>query len=168
MKNYCLFVVLLYCFFALVLFACGTTRSVEEKAELSRDIEQAVKVRDFTFQANYAYPTGYRSVYLSHNYEVNLSPDTVKVYLPYYGRAYQASIDPRDGGFIFNSTNFTYQTSPGKRKESWTAQVKILDQDRPISFHFEIWGNGSASLHINDFNRQAISFEGVVYATAKE
>lgn len=160
--------VLLCCFIALVLPACGTARSAAEKAQLAHEIEQAVELSDFTFKATYAHPTGYRSVYLSPYYEVKILPDTVKAYLPYYGRAYRAPMDPREGGFSFNSTEFTYQSSPGKQKESWTAVVTILDQDRPVTFHFEIWGNGTASLHVNDFNRQTISFQGVVEITAKE
>lgn len=160
--------VLLCCFIALILPACGTSRSIAEKAQLTHEIEQAVKLSDFTFKATYAYPTGYRSVYLTPYYEVKISPDTVKAYLPYYGRAYRAPIDPREGGFNFNSTEFTYQSASGKRKESWTADVTILDLDRPVTFHFEIWGNGTASLHVNDFNRQTISFQGVVEITAKE
>lgn len=168
MKKHRFSGVLLCCFIALILPACGTARSAAEKAQLAHEIEQAVELSDFTFKATYAHPTGYRSVYLSPYYEVKILPDTVKAYLPYYGRAYRAPMDPREGGFSFNSTEFTYQSSPGKQKESWTAVVTILDQDRPVTFHFEIWGNGTASLHVNDFNRQTISFQGVVEITAKE
>jgi hypothetical protein len=168
MKKFLFSLFQLCCFITLILSACRTTHTIAEKTQQSREIEQAIEMKRFTFKANYAYPTGYRSVYLSPYYEVNVSPDTVKVHLPYFGRAYQAPIDLRDGGFNFNSTKFTYQSSPGKRNESWTTEVKMLDQERPLSFHFEIWGNGAASLHVYDFNKQAIMFQGVVEVTDRE
>ena len=155
--------VLLCCFIALILPACGTSRSIAEKAQLTHEIEQAVELSDFTFKATYAYPTGYRSIYLSPHYDVKVSPDTVKAYLPYYGRAYSAPMDPREGGFNFTSTRFAVQSSPGKRKGNWITEVTILDLDRPVTFLFDIWENGTARLDVNDMNRQPISFQGDIH-----
>jgi len=89
-------------FSLLFLWACGSTQTAAEKERLAAEIEDAVAMSDFTFKATYAYPTGYSSLYLSPYYDVKVSPDTVKVYLPYYGRAYRAPMDPREGGFQFH------------------------------------------------------------------
>ena len=159
MKKYALYGILMF-FFALLLHACGSSQSAAEKAQLASDIKKAVEMSDFTFEATYAYPTGYRSVYLSPSYDVRVTPDTVKAYLPYYGRAYRAPMDPREGGFQFASTDFTYSYGPGSRRGSWMAHITILDLDRPVTFSFDIWENGSSRLVVNDFNRQSISFQG--------
>ncbi|NLJ01030.1 MAG: DUF4251 domain-containing protein [Bacteroidales bacterium] len=144
----------------LFLYACGTTRTAAEKEKLAAEIARAVEVPDFTFKATYAYPTGYRSIYLSPFYEVKVNPDTVKAYLPYYGRAYSAPMDPREGGYRFTSTDFEYMAGPGKRKGNWEVEIKINDLDRPVTFRFDVWENGTGRLDVTDVNRQAISFQG--------
>ena len=159
MKKFALYGIGLF-FSALLLQACGTTRSAAEKEQMAVDIRQAVERSDFIFEATYAYPTGYRSVYLSPYYNVKVSPDTIKAYLPYYGRAYRAPMNPREGGFNFTSTNFDYKLIPGNKKGNWQSEVTIRDLDRPVTFRFDIWENGTARLDVNDMNRQAISFQG--------
>lgn len=159
MKKFALYGIGLF-FSALLLQACGTSRSAAEKEQIAAFIRHAVERSDFIFEATYAYPTGYKSVYLSPYYNVKVSPDTVKAYLPYYGRAYRAPMDPRDGGFNFTSTDFDYKLIPVNRKGNWQTEVTILDLDRPVTFRFDIWENGTARLDVNDMNRQAISFQG--------
>ena len=160
MKKHRFSGVLLCCFIALILPACGTARSAAEKAQLAHEIEQAVELSDFTFKATYAYPTGFRSLYLSPFYDVRVTTDTIEAYLPYYGRAYTASINSREGGYRFTSTRFEYQVNAGKKKGNWEAVVTLHDLDRPVTFRFDIWGNGTARLHVTDVNRQSISFQG--------
>lgn len=148
-------------FFLLVtVWSCGSTQSAAEKERLASEVKEALAQSSFRFEATYAYPTGYRPIYLSPYYDVTVSPDSVKAYLPYYGRAYRAPMDPREGGFQFTSTDFTYRYGPGTRKGSWMAHITIFDLDRPVTLSFDIWENGSARLVVNDFNRQAISFQG--------
>ena len=146
-------------FFAMMLLhSCGSTRSAAEKEKLATEIAQAVEIPDFTFKATYAYPTGYRSLYLSPYYDVKVSPDTVRAYLPYYGRAYSAPMDPREGGYRFTSTDFEYRANPGKRKGNWEAVI----------FRFDIWENGTGRLDLTDVNRQAISFQGDIEVKREE
>ncbi len=73
MKKVALYGIGLF-FSALLLQACGTTRSAAEKEQIAADIRHAVERCDFIFEATYAYPTGYRSVYLSPYYNVKVSP----------------------------------------------------------------------------------------------
>lgn len=144
----------------LTYWGCGSSQTVAEKEKLAMEVREGVEQSFFRFEAKYAYPTGYQPVYLSPYYDVTVSPDTVKAYLPYYGRAYRAPMDPREGGFQFTSTDFTYRYAPGKKRGSWMAKVTILDLDRPVTFTFDIWENGTSRLMVNDFNRQSISFQG--------
>ncbi len=141
-------------------WGCGTTQTAVEKEMLASEVREAVAEGSFRFEATHVYPTGFRSLYLSPHYDVTVTADTVKAHLPYYGRAYHAPLDPREGGFQFSSTDFTYRYAAGRRSGSWEARITILDQDRPITLIFDIWENGSSHLVVNDFNRQSISFQG--------
>ena len=145
-----------------LLTACGTAQTAAEKEAKAFEIRNAIDAFDFKFSATYAYPTGYRSIYLSPYYDVEVSPDTVNAYLPYYGRAYTAPMDPREGGIKFESTDFEYQTQPGKRAGNYLVTIRINDANRPIMLYFDIWENGSARLDVTDQNRQPISFQGDV------
>ncbi len=71
-------------------------------------------------------------------------------------------MDPREGGFNFTSTDFEYKLIPVKGKGNWQTEVTILDLDRPVTFRFDIWENGTARLDVNDMNRQAISFQEIL------
>lgn len=165
-KNGYLGIALLVTMF--LLQACGTAQTAAEKQKLAADIVNAVEVPDFTFKARHAYPSGYRSVYLSPYYDVKVGTDTVTAYLPYYGRAYRAPMDPREGGYRFTSTDFEYQAQPGNREGNWQVVVKINDLDRPVTFRFDIWENGSARLDVTDVDRQQISFQGEISVDNEE
>lgn len=150
---------------AIILFAgflasCGSAQNAAQKEAAAAKIRQQIQDFDFTFNATYAYPMGYKSIYLSPYYTVKVSQDTVKAYLPYYGRAYVAPMDPSRGGINFTSTKFDYRVKEGKKDGNWQVEIKTKDTDREILLNFDIWDNGSAKLDVTDPNRQPISFQG--------
>ena len=145
---------------AVGLTACATTQTAAEKEAIANEVNSRITDSDFTFKATYAYPTGFKSIYLSPYYDVKVSPDTVNAYLPYYGRAYVAPMDPREGGIKFVSTDFDYQVNPGKRKGNWQVNIRTRDTGREIFLYFDVWENGTARLNVTDTNRQPISFQG--------
>lgn len=145
---------------AIGLTMCGTAQTAAEKEAVAYEVNQRVNDFDFTFKATYAYPTGFRSIYLSPYYDVKVNPDTVRAYLPYYGRAYVAPMDPSKGGIKFTSTDFDYKVEPGRKKGNWQVSIRTRDTEREIFFFFDIWENGTARLNVTDTNRQPISFQG--------
>ncbi len=162
MKKQFFYIPLILLGVALYFTSCGTAQSAAEKEALAQEIAQNVNDLNFTFNATYAYPTGFRSIYLSPYYDVKVSQDTVKAYLPYYGRAYTAPMNPSEGGIKFTSTDFEYQVQPGKRNGNWLVQIRPNDLDRQVVLYFDIWENGTARLDVSDYNRQPISFQGNV------
>jgi hypothetical protein len=152
----------------LFFYACGSAQTAVEKEKLATDVRNAVEIPDFTFKATYAYPTGYKSIYLSPYYDVKVSPDTVAAYLPYYGRAYRAPMNPSEGGYRFTSTDFEYRVDKGKKKDNWDVEITLRDVGRPVTFRFDIWENGTARLIVEDVDRQSISFQGDVVVKKKE
>lgn len=141
--------------------ACGATQTAAEKEKLADDIRNAVETQRFVFKASYAYPTGYKSIYLSPFYDVKISPDTADVYLPFYGRAYTAPMNTSEGGYRFTSTDFDYKAET-QSKGNHRVVITFHDTDRSVIFQLDIWKNGKATLNVNDVNRQAISFSGNV------
>lgn len=152
----------------LLIQGCGSSRSVAEKEQIAAEIANAVNTSDFIFKATYAHPTGFRSMYLSPYYEVDVSPDTLDVYLPYYGRAYKAPMNSSEGGYRFTSVDFDYKVEPGNREGNWNVEIKINDLDRSVSFSFDIWENETSRLSIIDTDRQGISFRGNIVTAKSE
>ncbi|MEA5081777.1 MAG: DUF4251 domain-containing protein [Dysgonamonadaceae bacterium] len=144
----------------LIVSACGTKQTAAEKAAIAAGIAQQVEDQNFTFEADYVYPTGYKSMYLSPFYDVKVSKDTVDAYLPYFGRVYVAPTNPLEGGIQFLSKDFDYKVTKGKKADKWLVDIKINDAGRQLLLQFEIWENGNTRLFVQDFNRQPISFSG--------
>lgn len=152
----------------LILQSCGTSRSAAEREQISAEIANAVNEFDFIFKATYAYPTGFRTRYLSPYYEVDVSPDTVDVYLPFFGRAYKAPMNPNEGGYRFTSVDFNYTVEPGKKEGNWYVMIKFNDIGRNVTFSFDIWDNETSRLSVTDTDRQGISFQGDIVTRKSE
>lgn len=148
--------------------ACGTTQSSAEKANESMLLTESINNLNFKFNASYAYPQNYKSIYLSPYYDVKVSPDTVEAYLPYYGRAYTAPMNSNDGGIKFISTKFDYEIQKGKKAGSWLVTIQTQDTQRPYLLYFDLWENGKASLNVNHPDKQSISFQGNIVPFTKE
>lgn len=144
----------------LILFSCGTSQTALEKAQQAELLSEHIKNFNFKFKATHAYPQNYKSIYLSSIYDVTVSPDSVQAYLPYYGRAYTAPMNPSEGGIKFISTDFKYEIEEGRKAGNWLIKIRTADTSRPYVLSFDLWENGSARLSVEDRDRQAISFQG--------
>ena len=146
----------------LVFTACAARQTTAESEAAAADIRNAIEVAEFRFVPRLANPSGFRSIHLQPNFDVRVSPDTVRVNMPFFGRAFRAPMHPTDGGFHFTSTDFEYSVVPARRAGNWLVQIVFRDLDRRIVFDFDIWENGSARLNIMDTDRQSISFQGEI------
>lgn len=142
--------------------------------------ETTVKIvadKNYTFVANTALPMsnndisrvlammpgsqGGGSINLTGSqYDVRVTKDSIVAYLPYYGRSFQAPMDPTQGGIKFTSKDFTYTESKNK-KGSYTIQINTKDVKREnYRFTINISTNGYASLTASSMNKQPIIFNG--------
>ena len=152
---------------SILFFSCGTSQTAIEKANQAQLMNEQIKNLNFKFNATYAYPLNYKSVYLSPYYDVKVSSDSVQAYLPYFGRAYSAPMNPSEGGIKFVSTKFEYEIEEGKKAGNWLITIRTEDTSRPFILYFDLWDNGSARLSVQDRDRQAISFQGNIEAQKK-
>uniref|UniRef100_UPI00261009EE DUF4251 domain-containing protein n=1 Tax=Chitinophaga sp. TaxID=1869181 RepID=UPI00261009EE len=97
-------------FFAL---SCSSTQQVPSGT--TADIKTIVPSRNFVFRMQSVLPMSGRTRQMAGDgYEVKVSKDTVDSWLPYFGRAYSAPIDPLNSGVTFISTDFEYTEAPRK------------------------------------------------------
>ena len=96
---------------------------------------------------------------ITGGFSLDVKGDTLRVYLPYIGRAYSAPYGSSDGGYDFTSTDYEYNIKEGKKK-SYNVTMKVKDKSVSSTFYFTIYDNGSASLRANSSDKQDISYNG--------
>lgn len=112
---------------AMVLTAvrCSNEVYAQNNSESEALISRAVETQNYVFKARQAMPSAGRTRQLNTDYDLRVSKDSVASWLPYFGRAYQAPLDPTKGGIQFTSTDFDYSTSP--RNDGWEITIKPKD-----------------------------------------
>lgn len=139
------------------LHQCTATKNIEKLT--STDIKNMIDSSQFVFNAERVNPMRGRTRYLTSSYDVTLKKDTLESFLPYFGRAYQAPMDPSKGGIQFTSTNFSYIVQ-NKGNDKWDVSIKPNDNQDVQEMQFNIFGNGSATLNVLSTHKDPISFTG--------
>lgn len=120
-------------------------------------IKSLVESQRYIFVAESANPLRGQSIFLSPGYTLSVSPDTIISNLPFYGRAYQAPMNPNEAGIKFTSSDFTYTIK--EKKRTWDVFIKTKDAGTS-QINLSIGSNGSASLRVTSMDKQSISFQG--------
>jgi Domain of unknown function (DUF4251) len=139
---------------------CSNEVYAQNNSESEALISRAVETQNYIFKAQQAMPTSGRTRQLNTDYDLRVSKDSVASWLPYFGRAYQAPLDPTKGGFQFTSTDFEYSTN--QRNDGWEITIKPKDTRDVQELFLTVFKNGSANLRVSSISRQPISFGGVV------
>jgi hypothetical protein len=137
------------------------SQDVKKEENLKTEIKALVENQRFQFAAQSASPMRGGSISLSPGYTFTVSPDTIISSLPYYGRAYQAPIDPSKAGYNFTSTDFIYALKE-RKKGGWDISIKPKDVTSSPQINLSISTDGYASVRIQSTDRQPISFRGVI------
>ncbi len=142
---------------SLILVQCTSTKSIEKLT--SDNIKSMIDSSRFIFNAERVNPLRGRTRYLTSSYDVTVKKDSVESFLPYFGRAYQAPMDPSKGGIQFTSTDFSYNVK-ASGNNGWDVIIKPKDYNEVQEMRFSIFGNGSASLSVTSTHKDPISFTG--------
>jgi hypothetical protein len=143
--------------------ASTTTVPAQDK---KTEIKDLVDARSYVFKAQTMLPMGGRSRQLTSDYDVKVAKDSIVSYLPYFGRAYTAPLDPSKGGIQFKSKDFEY-TATNKRKGGWDIVIKPKDAEDVRQMSLSISEDGYGSLQVLSNNRQPIIFNGYIRAREK-
>jgi hypothetical protein len=146
-------------------FLPGTGWTQQHKKDKKAEIKNLIQAQNYVFKAQSAMPMAGVTRQLTSDFDLQVSKDSIVSNLPYYGRAYTAPLNPSEGPLNFTSTNFQYLISNNK-KGGWNVTIIPKDLQDPRQLTLTIFDNGSASMLVNSYNRQAISFNG--YITAKK
>jgi hypothetical protein len=124
-------------------------------------LKTVIDLQNYVFVAQRATPMSGRSVQLTSGYDLEVTKTTIVSYLPYYGRAYSAPMDPTQSGLQFTSKKFEY-TAEAKEKGGWNVLIKLKDQREVSKMNLHISSSGYATLQVTCPNRQPISFYGQI------
>lgn len=135
--------------------AQGQSTTTEEKTA------SLIKSGEFVFTARTALPMRGSSRNLTSEYELSVSRDSIVSYLPYFGRAYTAPMDPSKGGIQFTSTDFGYRVDD-LRKGGWRITIQPKDEKDVRQMVLTVSEAGYGTLQVVSNHKQPISFYGVV------
>lgn len=141
-----------------LMLGCKSQLSLAEQEKLIN----AVEYRNYVITPSMALPMNWKSINLTPSYYLKVYPDSLSVYLPYYGRSYQAPMDSKDIGYDFSSTNFEYSVQ--QTKDMWEIIIEPRDYKRGVKLYVSIGNTGYADIRIQDNDRQGISYSGTVEA----
>ncbi|MGN6196099.1 MAG: DUF4251 domain-containing protein [Ginsengibacter sp.] len=140
----------------LILFSCSSSKmAVKLNAD---DIRNMVDSSQFVFVAERVTPLRGSTRHLTSRYDVIVKKDSLDCFLPYFGRAYQAPIDPSKGGIQFTSTSFSYKQNSSNN--GWQVLITPNDNSDVQQLMFTIFSNGTATLNVVNTHRDPISFYG--------
>jgi hypothetical protein len=129
-------------------------------------LKPLIEKKNFRFSALTVNPAGGRLRNLTPgNYYIAVSPDSLVVDLPFFGRAFTAPIGASPGGFNFTTTEFDYRVVNTK-DGGWNINLSPKKNDvRKITLLISNRGNTTAIVNSN--SRQTISYNGFITARDK-
>lgn len=146
---------------AAVMQSCFNTKKIKADPPLDASaIKNMIDSQSFVFVPRYVVPWNGRRRDLSGGFDISVSKDTVKSYLPFWGRGYIAPISPTEIDFDFTSVKFSYTTKP--MRNGWNISIKPHDQTYLRELYFTVYDNASASLNVTSVDRTAVSYDGYI------
>ncbi|HRN54998.1 MAG TPA: DUF4251 domain-containing protein [Agriterribacter sp.] len=156
--RYCLFTGTLLIF---IQPGCSPAKHSATIAASDEAIAAAIAADNWVFSANQVLPQRGRSRNLTGGYVVACRKDTLLFYLPYFGRAYSATISETTSPLNFKTTDFSFSKTKND-KGRWNITVVPKDYREVQSCDFTLYENGSAQLNVQMTNRSPISFSGFI------
>lgn len=158
----------LFLFLAITMVSCASSKNTT-----GADVENMLNERRYTFIARtviptedsrynprFMFPNGNNLYQLTAGYDLKVTRDSVTAYLPFFGRAYTAPLDPTKGGIQFTSTDFDYKKSMRKKNTEITITPKDVQDIRSV--FISVTPDGYAYVQVLSLNRTPISFNGII------
>jgi len=123
-------------------------------------IKKLLESRRYQFIPQTVQPQAGRSIPIT-NYSLTIRNDSLSSYLPYYGVAHTAPMNPGKGPLDFTATNFTYTSEAGRRGNTLIS-IKLDNPSDAQEFNFIVSSNGYATLNVRFNSRQSISYYGEI------
>lgn len=161
MKYFKFFAGIITVLFIIIVFSNCSGSGKNTGNNQSSAFKQMVDSQNFIFTAQSVIPFRENYRYLTSLYNVIISKDTLRSYLPYFGRIYVAPSNPDKLDLDFTSTNFSYEVTPHK-KNGWEIGIKPKDYPEIQQYLFTIYDNGAANLTVTRTSADPITFNGII------
>ncbi len=116
--------------------------------------------KSFQFSAEQVLPLAASAIHVGGDgYFVTVKNDSVFCELPFYGRAYNVSINER-GGFHFKEPITDYKLKVNNKRSKIDITLKVNIPHDNVVFHFTLTGKENSSLSLTSNNRSSISYWG--------
>ena len=125
------------------------------------ELKALIKKQEYVFVAQNAITQRGNSIFLTSEYDVKVDKTSVECFLPFFGRAYTAPIDPTAGGIKFTSKKFNYKEKQN-RKGGWDITISPSDYDGVNTLNLAVSTSGYTTLNVNSNQRSSISFYGYI------
>ncbi|MCK5068024.1 MAG: DUF4251 domain-containing protein [Bacteroidales bacterium] len=153
----------------MALAGCGASSSSTDSGQ--KNSKQEKKAAEFEktavlieggryqFTVRSATPTGGKTIQITSEYTMEVSEGVYEAYLPYFGRAYQASYGG-DGGIEFKGEPENLQVTRNDKKNTISVSFDIKSDNDQYTISLVIGSSGYGTLMIASQKRQNISYYG--------
>ena len=159
MKNIILIIIV---FLNFQVFFGQTRKEVRKAKELEKElkIQKLVEKEQFVFKVQNATTYKGRMINNLSGYDLQIDHDSVKVYLPFFGRSFTSSFSSEGGieleGLMVNKT-------VNKIKKGYRYSFEAEDENhKNHQFRLEIGSSGYTTLDVQPVNKSSISFYGTL------
>ncbi len=156
---------------ALILSACKASSSTagddgkasknEKKDAQYEQMAALIDGGEFAYTVQSANPTGGKTVQITSSYTMEAKEGIYKAYLPYFGRAHNASYGG-DGGVEFEGEPTDLKINKNADKRTITISFSIKNENETYGCTLVTGGGGNGTLTISSSNRSIISYYGKV------
>lgn len=133
----------------------------EKKEEAYRQMTALLESGSYEFRVQSVNPAGGRSINPSSIYTMTVTEGVFKAYLPYFGRAYQASYGG-DGGIEFEGNPEKLEITRNEKKRSIFVKFEIDGKNDRYKVTLSAGAGEYGTLSINCQKRQPISYYGPI------
>ncbi|MBA2745955.1 MAG: DUF4251 domain-containing protein [Flavisolibacter sp.] len=150
---------LLYGLCLLFIFgACSSSRVTDNTA-----VTQLLESGNYAFIAQTMSPSRATPTTIAGSgYGLRLTNDSLSVLLPFFGRAFDASVN-RTGGPIEVNTR-AFESNKTRKNKRWEISFSPAASTQVRQLFLSVSDNGYASLQVISTNRETVSFNGTVEA----
>lgn len=145
----------------LTLASCSTADKVardERRREKAGMVAESIESGRYRVGVRTAYPARGGAVQVTGDYGLEVSGDSVTVYLPYFGRGYTL---PYGGGKGLNFKALTTEYDVRKMKRGRTrVEFSTRNDEDTYRFTVDVFDNGQVSIDVQPQQRSRISYSG--------
>ena len=149
---------------ALLVSACGILGSETREERAAREAREAQMVRegienaDFTIDITRMYPLRGTGKTVS-NYSIKVKDGVLDSHLPYIGQAWRV---PYGGGHALNfEAPIADYTVMQTSKDGYEIHISVRTDEDQHLYRITLFDNGTASLDVQSYNRERISYSGI-------